>query len=179
MARKNARNGLIQAALEVVEEGGMGALSLDTVAQRAGVTKRGLLYHFPTKHALITGVHQQLAAHFEQALKEATGTALEEATLRERTQGYVEAALSAPSVGEKRFLIEASQEPEWLEPWMQVYLRWFPEDQTPIGELSKEELLCLVARMSADGAWGYLYATGSALDDANRKRLSSTILQNL
>lgn len=38
---------LLAAASEIVEEEGVVKLTLEAVAQRAGMSKGGLLYHFP------------------------------------------------------------------------------------------------------------------------------------
>ena len=116
MARPSARPKLIDAALAVVEERGIAGLTLDAVADEAGVTKRGLIYHFPTKHDLLLGIHEDLAARTESQLLETTGREPEGATLVERTRGYVRAMLKAPSTVEMRLIMEASREPEWLAP---------------------------------------------------------------
>jgi len=43
-----------------VSEIGSGRLTLDAVAERAGLSKGGLLYNFPTKEALLQGMVQRL-----------------------------------------------------------------------------------------------------------------------
>jgi AcrR family transcriptional regulator len=48
----------------VAREGGASKLTLDAVAERAEVSKGGVLYHFPTKEALLVGM---VASHIEQA----------------------------------------------------------------------------------------------------------------
>ena len=48
----DTRDRLLHAASAVVRDDGAGALTLDAVAEAAGVSKGGLLYHFPTKDAL-------------------------------------------------------------------------------------------------------------------------------
>lgn len=47
------RDLILYAAGQVVLSQGAGQLTLDSVAEEAGVSKGGLLYHFPTKDALI------------------------------------------------------------------------------------------------------------------------------
>lgn len=179
MARPSARPRLIEAALAVVEERGIAALTLDSVAEEAGVTKRGLLYHFPTKHALLTGIHEYLAARIEQELLDATGKEPEAASLVERTRGYVQAALKTPSNVEMRLIMEAANEPEWMAPWERVYRRWFPEEGMSVEELDDVSLRCLVARMAADGAWGYETTLASPLSEVARERLARKILSDL
>lgn len=179
MARPSARPKLIEAALTVVEEGGITALTLDSVAEEAGVTKRGLLYHFPTKHALLAGIHDHLASRIEQELLAATGTEPETASLVERTRGYVRAALNTPSHVEMQLIMEAAHEPEWMAPWERVYQRWFPEEGMPVEELDDLSLRCLVARMAADGLWGYESTLASPPSKEGRERLAREILNVL
>ncbi|MFD3811185.1 TetR family transcriptional regulator [Rhodococcus sp. NPDC058639] len=57
-----ARTKLVDAFVSVLLEHGERAATLDAVAAAAGVSKGGLLYHFPSKAALIEG----LAEHVEQ-----------------------------------------------------------------------------------------------------------------
>ena len=59
---RSARERLLDAAERVVAESGATHLTLDAVAKSAGVSKGGLLYHFPSKEALLEGM---LARHFE------------------------------------------------------------------------------------------------------------------
>ncbi|MFI7539452.1 TetR/AcrR family transcriptional regulator [Streptosporangium sp. NPDC049376] len=176
MARPNARPAMIEAALRVVEERGITALTLDAVAAEAGVTKRGLIYHFPTKHALLAGIHEFLADRVERGLREATGKEPEEATLAERTRGYVLACTGASTRLETRLIAEAGNEPDWMAPWQRVYDRWFPGDAAPIDENDDEAMRCLMARMAADGFWGYENALGASLPTGVRKRLVDEIL---
>jgi AcrR family transcriptional regulator len=51
-----ARERIVEAACAVAERSGVGALTLDAVAAEAGVSKGGLLYHFPSKEALLSGM---------------------------------------------------------------------------------------------------------------------------
>ncbi len=178
MSRPSARPKLIDAALTVVEERGIAALTLDAVAEYAGVTKRGLLYHFPSKHALLLGVHEDMAARFEAQLLAGTGREPEQASLLERTRGYVRAALQVSSTVEVRLLMEAANEPEWIAPWERVYRRWFPEDLPP-EDLDPLSLRCLIARMAADGIWGYESVLASPLTEASRARILTGILDDL
>jgi AcrR family transcriptional regulator len=71
--RPTSRNRILAAAADVARESGPGSLSLDAVAARAGVSKGGLLYNFPSKAALLRGLVEDHLAAFEAALEAATG----------------------------------------------------------------------------------------------------------
>ncbi len=49
----NSREAILDAAERIVTEAGAAHLTLDAAAERAGVSKGGLLYNFPTKEALL------------------------------------------------------------------------------------------------------------------------------
>jgi len=56
----SARERIIDAAEHVVIEAGARHLTLEAVASKAGVSRGGLLYHFPDKEALLRGMMDRL-----------------------------------------------------------------------------------------------------------------------
>jgi len=60
---RNSREKILDAASELVAEVGAGRLTLDAVALRAGLSKGGLLYNFPSKEALLKGMIERLIDH--------------------------------------------------------------------------------------------------------------------
>ncbi|MGQ3671850.1 TetR/AcrR family transcriptional regulator [Xanthobacter sp. TB0136] len=60
------RSQLICVAARLSVEKGLHALTLDAVAREAGVSKGGLLHHFPTKQALLEALHDELLGRFER-----------------------------------------------------------------------------------------------------------------
>jgi AcrR family transcriptional regulator len=68
-SRSATREALLRAASQVVIDKGVEALTLDAVAQQAGVSKGGLLYHFPNKDALMGSMVEQLVQDFEAVLQ--------------------------------------------------------------------------------------------------------------
>lgn len=53
-----AKQRILEAAAELAEADGVVSLSLEKVAERAGVSKGGLLYHFNTKEAMMIALMQ-------------------------------------------------------------------------------------------------------------------------
>lgn len=62
--KASKRSAILQAAAKVARENGVEHLTLDAVAQEAGVSKGGLLYHFPNKEELISGMVKQYSDDF-------------------------------------------------------------------------------------------------------------------
>ncbi|RTQ32875.1 TetR/AcrR family transcriptional regulator [Variovorax gossypii] len=68
----NLREALVEAAVELIEHGGLDKLSVREAAKRAGVSPGAPFRHFATKTALLTAVAEQatkrLRAHVEEAI---------------------------------------------------------------------------------------------------------------
>ncbi|MEF2279887.1 TetR/AcrR family transcriptional regulator [Deinococcus sp. YIM 134068] len=62
------RAALLSAAATVLQAQGAG-LSLDAVAREAGVSKGGLLHHFPSREALLDALALDLLARFERRVE--------------------------------------------------------------------------------------------------------------
>jgi AcrR family transcriptional regulator len=62
---------LLDAAQTVVLQGGAASITLDAVAAEAGVSKGGLLHHFPSKEKLIEAMVVRIVAEWRQDVMEA------------------------------------------------------------------------------------------------------------
>ncbi len=56
MASTSTRTRILDAALDIVERSGACQLTIDAVAARSKVSKGGVLYHFPDKTSLLSGL---------------------------------------------------------------------------------------------------------------------------
>jgi AcrR family transcriptional regulator len=85
---------ILQTASQLILEQGVGHLTLEAVAKAAGVSKGGLLYHFPDKKALIVGMLDQFIGDFEAEMT----TEMERDPLGDQTgrwlRAYVRASFS-------------------------------------------------------------------------------------
>jgi AcrR family transcriptional regulator len=77
----DAKAKILEAAAMVMRRDGALALTLEAVAKEAGVSKGGLLYHFPNKDALLQGLLEHYLENFEQSL-EASGLPFAEAYVK-------------------------------------------------------------------------------------------------
>ena len=144
------RERLLDSAEAVLAEHGSQGLTLAAVAARAGVSKGGLLYHFASKDALITGLLERLIAGFDELI---------ESYRLERpgwyTRAYVEATFAVltaqDSAARRRWAAAcaAATDPVLQRPFAQAQRRWMNEglDEEPDPELSQ------LARLAADGLW--------------------------
>ena len=65
----STKDKILQAAAEIAKGVGPVHLSLDAVARRAGLSKGGLLYTFPTKAKLLEALVEQHVSEFDESLR--------------------------------------------------------------------------------------------------------------
>jgi AcrR family transcriptional regulator len=63
----SSRDKIVDAAEKVVIEAGAAHMTLDAVAEKASVSKGGLLYHFPSKEALLKAMLERRMQRFNEA----------------------------------------------------------------------------------------------------------------
>ncbi len=64
-----AREAVLDSFISLLIEEGERAATLEAVARQAGVSKGGLLYHFPNKEALISALLERLDEHLAEDLR--------------------------------------------------------------------------------------------------------------
>lgn len=69
-AAHNARDSILDAAQQVALRDGSAHLTIDAVARESGMSKGGVLYHFPSKEALLEAMVGRLAAVLTQIVGE-------------------------------------------------------------------------------------------------------------
>ena len=69
MRSNNKKGQILEAALRVVEENGANHLTIDAVAAYANFSKGGVLYHFPSKKALLSGMVDHLIQTNEKRME--------------------------------------------------------------------------------------------------------------
>ncbi|MDI9689930.1 helix-turn-helix domain-containing protein [Burkholderia cenocepacia] len=80
MARASKRLEVLEAIVSIIERDGLTAVTLDAVALETGMTRAGLLYHFPSREALILATHEHLTRSWEQELEASAGNTSDRAT---------------------------------------------------------------------------------------------------
>lgn len=150
--RPSKRTALVRAAATVVAERGYSALTLDAVGAEIGVSKGGVLYHFPTKEALVAALLEELTAGFDA--DQSAAHAADPASPGAWTRAFVSASFDpqqdepaqAPAVG---LLAAVAHDPSLLAPLQAHYDDWverLAEDGLPGVDAH-------VVRLAADGLW--------------------------
>lgn len=161
------RRELVQNAIALAASQGLSALSLQQVAEAAGVTKGGLLHHFPGKQALVDAVFNLMMTEFSEAL--ANAMASDPEPHGRFTRAYLEVSL-----------VEVSDLDEWTALWRSVVTdphlsarwgAWLGEQVAQFGGNESGPALEAV-RFAADGIWMGLIASITPADrDALRSFL--------
>lgn len=145
------KSDVLQAAHRVVLRDGVSALTLEAVAREAGRSKGGLLYHFPTKEALIQGLIAEPIARFDHEVERLM--ALDPLPGPGR---WVRAFLSASAeeAGSDYeltggLLAAIANDPDLLAPMRAAYDRWQARAVTD----GLDPVLATIVRLAADGFW--------------------------
>lgn len=149
MENVTKRTALLKAACQLVREKGAATLTLDAVAKEAGVSKGGLLYHFPSKDALIKALMEDFLDRFDKE------TELESATNAELTNNRWAQAFLIKTVQLTKEDLEmnaavmaaAAMNPDLLQPIKDRYETW----QQRIETTEADPVAATVIRLAADG----------------------------
>ena len=117
------RDRILDSAEQLVSDEGARHLTLDAVAQAAGVSKGGLLYHFPSKDALLAGMIER---HIDQlnARRSFERSRLPEACTSTELKSWILAVLQPDRVREEAgaaLLAAAANNPALLDGVRQRY----------------------------------------------------------
>ena len=64
----NTRKSVLKAAAQILVHQGMNAFTIEAVARESGMTKGGVLHHFPSKEALVNGLIDLVTEAFQLRL---------------------------------------------------------------------------------------------------------------
>lgn len=71
MSTSNTRDRILDALQDILISDGYSSVTLELVARTAEVSKGGLLYHFPSKAAMMVGLMERIRAMAEEEFQEA------------------------------------------------------------------------------------------------------------
>lgn len=149
MAINTTRTHILKAANLLVLREGVARLTIEAVAHEAGLSKGGVLYHYPSKEALIAGMVAFLLEDFDQDVQQLI---TQEAPGPGRwLRAYIRASSEDQFANDAyaSLLAAISTNPQLLEPMRQCYRIW--QQQTEQDGLPPA--LATVLRLAADGLW--------------------------
>ena len=174
---EDTRERILFGAEEVVLRDGVAHLTLEAAAAEAGVSKGGVLYHFPTRAALVAAMVQRLCASFDADLEREGGSSGSSGAF---TRAYLEATFGPPSDAaasrERRLgaavIAGVAADTELLEPLRERFARWqhaLETDGLPPATAS-------LVRLAADGLWFTELLGLAPLDPGLRSSVSEELM---
>jgi AcrR family transcriptional regulator len=170
--RPSARDKILDAALELIGDIGVPAVTLDGVAARAGVSKGGLLYHFRFKEQLLAAANEHLVRR-RVAAREAEAMRLPQGRGR-RLKAYVLASANNSQGDDQistKLLVAGSMTAEAAEPIRRYFKERFPPFADDVGF----ERAALV-HAATEGLWFMDVLGLSPFSAKQRAQLVKTIL---
>ncbi|GII92597.1 TetR/AcrR family transcriptional regulator [Sinosporangium siamense] len=160
----------MNAAESLLAEQGAQALTLAAVAQRAGCSKGGLLYHFSSKESLIKGMIERLVADFDELV----------ATQGHSTYSanYVGATFAAVRTGRLRrwaVVTGAAGDPSLLAPLREAMARWHREGI----EDEPDPVAAEIVRLACEGVWDVASHDPELYNGERQDRLEKRLLAML
>lgn len=148
--KKETKEQILKAAANIINTNGVFSLTLEAVAKNAGVSKGGLLYHFPSKDALLKGMVDHLLQGF---IAEVESTVNEDVGKKGKyTRAYATITfnqLDSEFDMNTAFLAAVATNPELLKP-MAKYLQ---ELHTHIENDNIDPIVSTIIRLASDGMY--------------------------
>ncbi|MGJ9457940.1 TetR/AcrR family transcriptional regulator [Oceanobacillus sp. CF4.6] len=150
MGRNSRKLDILDAASKIVNDRGIFNLTLDAVAAEAGFSKGGLLYHYPSKEALVKGMVEHLAANYQQ--KVSADMEKDPEDKGKWIRAYVNVTFNRANENKNRnavLLAAKAVDAELLDPIRDVYEDWREQLENDGIDPMKATLI----QLAADGIW--------------------------
>jgi len=170
----NSQDAIVDAAEAVVLEGGAAHMTLAAVAAKAGVSKGGLLYHFPTKETLLKAMLDRRVQRYEELRKKKYAELAAEPA--RAVKAYILSTLDRDRKMDRigaAILAAVAHDPSLLEPTRHDYQRRLAK-LAPSG--IRPERAAVIA-LAADGLRLLEILSLSPLEDGQRKEVIAEMLR--
>lgn len=159
---------ILIAASTVVKNNGVEKLTLEAVAKEAGVSKGGLLHHFPNKEALITGMVEELTNDFFTNVQDrAMSEMVERGKWSRAITGAIDEDLKEGKEIGTALTAALFTNPDILSKFQNQYATW----QQNIENDGIHPVRSTIVRLAADGLWySEMFGLG-VLDDELRTKV--------
>lgn len=150
MPKSDTRLTILKTASQLVQSEGILKLTLEAVAKRAGVSKGGLLYHFPSKEDLIKGMVVDLIKDYINGIK--NGVKQNPVEKGKWTRSYINETFNQGIPNQEMnsgLLAAVAYKPELLEPLQEAYSNW--RENIENDGLKKTDATIL--QLAVDGLW--------------------------
>lgn len=154
---RSSKSSILDASLRILRTPDGPSLSLESVAREAGLSKPGLMYHFPTKRALVEGIVSHVTDHWAGMLAAHLPDPAQ-ATPAERIAAYVDVAMEGGlDRSHARVFLDSAFSDALHRVWFERVGQWV---QIPADLPADKRGRLLAAFFAADGYW-FAVVTGA------------------
>lgn len=163
---------ILRSAVELSARYGIASVTLQATADMAGVTKGGLLHHFPSKEALIAGVYDDMIKRLDEEID--SYISQDPVSSGIFTRAYVRSVFSESGVKESKYwsalLVSTLADPVLSKRWSKWLESRLERHKRTDGGMDYE-----IVRLAADGAW-FNMIFNKAASSAERRRCCAKLL---
>lgn len=171
MSRSSSRITLLVATLEIIEKSGLQGLTYESLSTHTGISRSGILYHFPSKEKMIAAAHEYTVQQWNTAAEAHLGTPFEEATPTQRAAAYILAAAEEQEEVEGASHYQDAAHSEFSKAvWREVRTRWIDVTEGVLTPCQH------VAVLAAEGLW-LDHGTDRMMPQATRELAMSEVLR--
>ncbi|SHK17896.1 TetR/AcrR family transcriptional regulator [Desulforamulus aeronauticus] len=170
------KNKILIAAADIVIKQGVACLTLEAVANKAGVSKGGLLYHFPNKEALIKGMVDELTHTYTKNINKYM--LMDNEDTGKWIRAFVNTTFNAQQDEFERssaLLGAVFTNPELLEKLQMFY----KDMQKQFENDGVDPIRSIIVRLATDGLWLAELFGLAPLDKTMKERIYSELISML
>ncbi|QJC21290.1 TetR/AcrR family transcriptional regulator [Arcanobacterium buesumense] len=168
--RTSKKTEILQTIVDIIEELGISGVTYEAVANRSGMSKSGLIYHFPSREHMLREVHHFMASQWEQHLLATVTNPAAAIDVETKLRANLAVSQHAATRAELMMAIDASSDPDIYAIWADKLDNWTvtPDNITTDAQACQAYLVQLIA----DGLWAHDYINGHRLTPNQRKALA-------
>ncbi|HLR53138.1 MAG TPA: TetR/AcrR family transcriptional regulator [Pseudogracilibacillus sp.] len=174
MSASDTRSKILNAAAYIIQTDGILSFTLEAVAKRAGVSKGGLLYHFPSKEALVSGMVEHLMQNYIKNIeRNANQDNLEHGKW---TRSFIRGSFEQSNPDEYMnagLMAAAAVNRELLKPVQDTYEQW----QERINDDGLDSINSTILRLAVDGLWFSEIFNLAPLEESHRKLILERLIK--
>lgn len=168
------RTKILEAAAHVIQSDGILSFTLEKVAKQAGVSKGGLLYHYPSKEKLVSGMVEYIEENYIKSIKKHA----EKDTLKKGkwTRAFIKGSFekNTPNKPMDAGLMAAVVvNRDLLKPIQEAYQHW----QSRIDEDEIDVIDATILRLAVDGLWFSEIFDLAPLEEKQREEVLKRLLE--
>ncbi|WP_067725998.1 TetR/AcrR family transcriptional regulator [Oceanobacillus damuensis] len=174
MGRNSRKLDILDAASKIVNERGIFNLTLDAVAAEAGFSKGGLLYHYPSKEALVRGMVEHLAENYQEKVQADMDKDPEQ--IGKWIRAYVNVTFNQTDENKNKnavLLAAKAVGPELLDPIREVYESW--KDQAEKDGI--DPMKATIIQLAADGIWLSELFDINRMEDSKKEEVFQALIK--